>query len=147
MPFPALAIPSFLTNKFVGIGAIFLTLIVTFFLFKATFETRALTKERDKLSVAIGDPKTGYIARLTQARANEALLEVAIKTQNESFTKESNASKAELARLKKELQAAQVRTRVAEKRLQLFLAVKPRGATLIERVNDIDQRVLKDLQR
>lgn len=128
-------------------GAAILALVLGFFLLTTTLENRSLTKQRDKLSLSITDPNTGYIARLTQSRTNVVTLEGAIKTQNEAYEKQSKAAQAELARLKKELSAAQAETRASERRLSQFLATKPKGNTLAERVTDIDNRVLKDLHK
>ena len=129
-----------------GLAAV-VALILGFFLVTASIENHNLTKERDKLSKSITDPNTGYIARLTQSRTNVVTLEAAVKAQNESYKKQSEAASAEMARLKKELAAAQAQTREYERRLNAFMATKPQGDTLEKRVTDIDNRILKDLRK
>jgi hypothetical protein len=147
LPFSLPSLGSGLLFK-IGLGvAAVASLVMAYFLFTMSIENENLVKERDRLSLSITDPNTGYIARLTQSRTNVVYLEQAIKTQNEAFKRQSDASKAELERLKKELAAAQARTRAQEKRLAAFMATKPQGVTLEERVTDIDNRILEDLKR
>lgn len=145
-----MALPSFLTGslwKAGAIGAVLVSLVIGFFLISTTMENRQIGKERDKLALSINDPKTGYIARLTQARANVAELENAIVVQNTTFKKQSEEARLSMEKLKKELAAAQRRSLEAERRLAVFMSTKPQGATLEDRVNDIDRRILKDLNR
>jgi hypothetical protein len=146
----ALSIKSILGGslwKAATIVAFLASLVVGYFLIQSGFENKQITKERDRLALTITDPKTGYIARLTQANANVVILQKAIETQNIAFTKQSEASKVELRRLTKELALAQAKSREAERRLAEFMSRKPQGATLQDRITDIDNRVLKDLKR
>lgn len=132
----------------IGAGsATVLALVLGFFLITTTMESHRIAGERDKLTASINDPNTGYIARLTQERTNVITLKSAIETQNSAYQKQSDSDKAKLAALTKQLAAAQARTADAEKRLKVFMATKPQGATLTDRVTDVDNRILKDLQK
>jgi hypothetical protein len=138
---------SALSWKVGTIGAAVLAVIIGIFLFSANMENKRIISERDKLSIQINDPKTGYIARLTQARANTDALEAAIVSQNAAMQRQSTEAKLKIEDLRKELAAAQKRSLEAERRLAAFMATKPQGSSLEARVLDIDRRLLKDLNR
>lgn len=114
-------------------------------LLSSYFENRDLLNQRTELVKAINDPKTGYVAQLTQARTNVVQLEVALDTQRHSFEAKAAEREAVLARTAEQLAVAQQQTRAMEKRLSSFLATKPKGATLEERIRDIDARGMKEM--
>ena len=130
-----------------AILAIIATLVISGFLVKSTIENRQITKDKAALYKQINDPVTGYVARLTTARNNVVVLEGAIKRQNAEYTRQSNAAKAEMERLRKELRVAQAQRVVYEKRAKDLLAAQIKGTTLEERVNDVDRMILEDLRK
>lgn len=132
--------------KLATIGAGFLGLVAAFFLVRATWENHSLSKQNAALAISINDPQTGYIVRLSQARANVIILQDAITKQNSEYQRQSDAAAKEMARLKTELGRAQNESRLAKIEVAKFLATKPQGNTLEKRVNDVDSRVLKVLK-
>jgi len=113
-------------------------------LMSSYFTNRDLTAQRDVLADRINDPTTGYVAQLAQARTNVAQLEKAVAQQNEAYTRLSTQSLNRLAESRRQLAEAQAQTRVMERKLAGFLATKPQGATLEDRVRDIDARALQE---
>lgn len=113
-------------------------------LMSSYFTNRELTQQRDVLANRINDPKSGYVAQLAQARTNVEQLKVAVAVQNAAYDKLSAESAARLAESKRQLAAAQAETKVIERKLAGFLATKPQGSTLEERVRDIDRRALTE---
>jgi len=113
-------------------------------LMSSYFTNRDLTAQRDVLANRINDPNTGYVAQLAQARTNVAQLEKAVAQQNEAYDRLSTQSLNRLAESRRQLAEAQAQTRVMERKLAGFLATKPQGATLEDRVRDIDARALQE---
>jgi hypothetical protein len=116
-------------------------------LISSNIENRAISKQRDGLTSLITDPKTGYVARLTEANTSIHTLKVSIETQNKAYASLSETSKRQLAESNRRLVLAQAQTKTMEKRLAGFMATKPQGATLEDRVRDIDSRVLTELKQ
>lgn len=132
----------------IGAGfAVVATIVLAFFLVKAQLENRSLGKERDKLTKSINDPVTGYIARLTTAQNNVVILESAIKRQNSEFTRQSNAAKAEMERLRTQLRAAQAESAALQRRVNKIMGTPIAGQTLEQRVQSVDKMVLEDLKK
>lgn len=132
-----------------GIAAI-MAVILGFLLFSSYNDNKALLTQKQELVSRIEDPKTGYVARLTQANANVVTLRAAIEDTNQKMRlreAEAENSRVKLSQLNKKLAEAQAETRAMEVRLKQFLATKPQGGTLDARVRDIDSRVLKELRR
>jgi glycosyltransferase A (GT-A) superfamily protein (DUF2064 family) len=136
--------------KLATAGAAVLTAILGVFLFMSHLETKQLTAQRNKLIAQIEDPKTGFVARLTQANANVETLQDAVKVQNVKLQEQAVAAESDkrrLAALRVELATAQKETAAMQLRLNHFLATKPQGDTLDARVRDIDKRILEELAR
>lgn len=111
-----------------------------------TIENRQLSAENGKLDKRINDPKTGYVVTLTQAEANVGVCTAAIGRQNDAIEAVSSKSVAAVAAVQARYDvehAARVR---AENSSAAFLAREPRGATLAERVTDVDAQILGDLK-
>lgn len=128
-----------------GMGVI--ALILVGLLVKANIENRSITKERDKLERSIADPETGYIVRLKTSRDNVITLEGAVKRQNDAFTAQSQAARKEMERLRGELNRSEAAKNKAVVDSGKFLANKPKGDTLEKRIQDVDQKILKDLNQ
>lgn len=126
-------------------GAALVALVLSALLLSSYFENRNLVTQRNTLTASINDPKTGYIAQLAQARTNVETLKVEVASQNAAYTKLSADSQARLAASEKQLAAAQAQTRAMEKKVDGFLATEPQGATLEDRIQDIDNRALQEL--
>jgi hypothetical protein len=141
-------LPSFLTGslwKLAFGGATIMTLILSALLMASYFENRSLSSQRDELAQQINDPKTGYIAQLAQSRTNVAQLQLALTNQNEAYQKLKNDSDVALKASAIKLQAAKTETKIAERKLGQFLSTKPQGSSLEQRIQDIDQRALREL--
>lgn len=135
--------------KLATLSAGVIAAIIGFMLFMSHVENKSLVHQRQALINRIEDPKTGYVARLSQANANVETLRAAIVYTNQQMAlrqTEATAGKAELNRLRGELFKAQAETRAMQVRLKQFLATKPQGDTLDKRVRDIDNRVLTELR-
>lgn len=140
-------LPSFLTGqcwKYATGAAAVVALILSSLLLASYFQNRGLETEKEKLAQLINDPKTGYIAQLAQARTNVAQLQRAVETQNAAIERLSAEGKARLAESERRLAAAQAQTKQMEKKLAGFLATKPQGDTLEDRIQDIDARAMKE---
>lgn len=140
-----------MTNPFTGqlwklaTGAAAVALLVLGFMLTTSYlQNRDLSKQRDVLSARINDPATGYIAKLAQARTNVETLKVEVERQNAAYDKLSVESQAALKAAQARLAAAQAETRALERKVAGFLATAPKGATLDERVRDIDERAMKE---
>jgi len=136
--------------KLATIGAGVVAALLGFFLISAHLENKSLNTQKAELVDRIENPQTGYVARLAQANANVIELRTAIERQNVVIRQregEAREAQANLESLRAQLREAQARSADLNRRLQRFLATKPQGATLEDRVNDIDRRVLEDLNR
>jgi hypothetical protein len=141
-------LPSFLTGsvwKLAFGGATIVGLVLSALLLASYFENRSLTSQRDTLAAQINDPETGYIAQLAQSRTNVAQLQTALDRQNVAYLKLQDDSRAALDAANTKLAAAQAHSRKMERQLGQFLSTKPQGATLEERIWDIDRRAMKEL--
>lgn len=121
------------------------SLVLIALLLAANVENRNLMKQRTELSKQINDPETGFVARLTQARTNEAQLRVAIERQRQTFQAAAEQNNARLVETERQLAAAQVQTRQMETRLRSFLSTAPQGSTAEEQISDIDSRGLEEM--
>lgn len=126
-------------------GAALLAVVLSAFLMSSYFENRDLMAQRNELTRQINDPKTGFVARMAQAQTNIETLKAAVESQNDAYQRLSNESTARVNGLRAEVLAAQKRERIVTEKLQQFLATKPQGATLEERIADIDRRALSEL--
>lgn len=143
-----MVLPSFLTGpiwKIATIGAGVVSLVLVALLMSSYFERQDLLKQRAALELRINDPKTGYVAQLAQATTNVATLKVAVERQTKQLKDFEAASNAQLKATEAQLKVAQEQTRVSQLKLNRFLATKPQGATLEDRVRDIDARALAEL--
>jgi len=143
-----IALPSFLTGnlwKLATGGAAIVGLVLSALLMSSYFENRDLMKQRTALQTSINDPVTGYVARLAQANTNVATLKHEVEVQNDAYDRLSAESKALLASKQAELAKAQAQTKAMQLRLNGFLATKPQGATLEDRVRDIDARGMAEM--
>lgn len=109
-------------------------------------ENHHLSKEKKNLEALILDPKTGYVVKLTQAETNSETCKAAVIVQTAAIksqgVKDARAIAAVQARYDTE-HVARVR---AENSAAAFLAHKPQGVTLQDRVLDVDAQILGDLK-
>lgn len=109
-------------------------------------ENRHLARDNTVLAAQINDPQTGYVVKLAQARTNVATCATAVERQNVIVREQSAKGATAVAAVQKRYDtehAARVR---AESAAAAFLARKPRGATLADRVKDVDAQILEDLK-
>jgi hypothetical protein len=109
------------------------------------FENRDLMHQRTVLMTSINDPKTGYIAQLSQAHTNVETLKVSLDTQRVALQAKADDANRELRVTEANLAAAQAKTKAMEVRLNKFLATGPQGATAADRIRDIDRRGLEEM--
>lgn len=136
--------------KLATIGAGIVAATLGFLLFMSNMEKASLNEQKAELTDRIENPRTGYVARLAQANANVVELRTSIERQNTVIRQregEARQAQAELERLRGELRTAQANSAELRQRLQRFMATRPQGDSLTERVNDIDRRVLEDLKQ
>jgi hypothetical protein len=133
--------------KIGAIIAAIVTLIIGGLAVKTQIENRQLDKQRVELQKSINDPVTGYVARLTTAQNSVITLKAAVQKQNTEFTRQSNAAKVELARLKRELSVAQAQTKVYQRRVNELLNKPIEGRTPQERYDSVDKLILEDLAK
>jgi hypothetical protein len=133
--------------KIGAIIAAIITLIIGGLAVKTQIENRQLDKQRVELQKSINDPVTGYVARLTTAQNSVITLKAAVQKQNTEFIRQSNAAKAELARLKRELSVAQAQTKVYQRRVNELLNKPIEGRTPQERYDSVDKLILEDLAK
>ena len=131
--------------KLATIGAGVVCLVLSALLLSSTFENRSLVQQRNALALQITDPNTGFVARLAQANTNVETYKTALETQRKSFEAKAAEREAVLADTQQRLEAAQATSRAMQLKLDRFLATKPQGSTLDERVRDIDRRALSEL--
>lgn len=144
----AVALPIFLEGKVWKLGMILvgaLSLVLTVLLTMSYFENNNLIKQRTAIMDTINNPDTGYIAQLAQSRTNARTLTSVIAEQKASFETKAAQREAVLAATSAQLARAQAETRDMERKVGSFLATKPKGVTLEDRINDIDRRALKEL--
>lgn len=122
------------------------SVVIGVLLVKSQIENRVIVADKQKLERQITDPKTGYIARLTQAQANNVVLEHSVATQNAAMKKLKDDSAAKLLETQRQLAAVQAENRDIMAKMHQFMAQKPRGATVEERVVDVDKRFLETLK-
>lgn len=125
-----------------GIAA--LTLVLSGLLVSTYFENRNLIAQSKALSREINDPKTGYVVRLAQQSTNVETLKAELNSQRESFQIKEAERNAVLAETTRKLEAAQANTRKMQVQLDRFMSTKPQGATLEDRIRDIDERAMSE---
>jgi hypothetical protein len=133
--------------KMGAIGAAIIAVILTGFLVKTTYDKNNINKQRLELVKRIEDPVTGYVARLATANNNVIVLKGAVEKQNIEFRRQSQAAAAEMARLKSQLVVAHREKAAYEQRVRVLMNQPIKGNTSAERFNDVDQQILKDLQK
>ena len=105
-----------------------------------------LTTVNAKLDTSIHDPKTGYIVKLTQAETNTGVCEAAIGRQNTAIRAQGTRDAATVAAVQVRYDAEHAARERAEQSAAVILAHKPQGATVADRVNDVDAQILGDLK-
>jgi hypothetical protein len=121
------------------------SLVLISLLMTTYFENRDLLNQRTVLMKSINDPLTGYVAQLAQAHTNEETLKTTVTRQTVAYNQLSRDSQAKLAAAEAALKVQQGVTRQMEVKLHDFMATKPKGATLEDRVRDIDTRAMSEL--
>jgi hypothetical protein len=125
-------------------GAAIIALLLTVLLFSSYKVNQDLTQQRAVLQKSINDPETGFIVQLAQARTNVETLKVEVERQSQAYDKLSKDSEIALAAARAKLAVAQQETKAIERKVAGFLATKPQGATLEDRIRDIDDRAMKE---
>lgn len=109
-------------------------------------ENRHLSAENTKLDTRINDPKTGYVVKLTQAETNTTTCTAAIGRQNAAIRAQSDRDAATIAAIQARYDAEHTTRVKAENSAAAFLAHKPQGSTLQDRVLDVDALILGDMK-
>ncbi len=98
------------------------------------------------LQASIDDPRTGYRAIIATARANAGNLQAAVDRQTAALKQQGAQDAARIAAVQARYDSEHAARLVAERRVAVFLSIKPQGATLDARVRDIDARILGELK-
>lgn len=109
-------------------------------------ENRHLSSENTRLDTRINDPKTGYVVRVTQAETNVATCSTTITRQTNAIKLQGQQDAAIIAAVQKRYDVEHASRVRAENSAAAFLAHKPQGATLQDRVLDVDAQILGDLK-
>ena len=99
--------------------------------------------ERDHLRDQIQNPKTGYIAQLAVAHANEAGLQASIDSQNKAIDDLNAKSEMQIASLRGTIASYQSATASLNQRIGALNARPLAGNDVCARVQDADRRVLE----
>lgn len=113
---------------------------------KQAFEKRDLRIEVAALDKQINDPKTGYVTRLGTCRASVSNLEGGIARQNESIARAAAAQSAALADATAKVAQAQRQADRAIREAETILNTRLKGATVCERLGELDQLLLESVQ-
>ena len=130
--------------KIGAVGAGVLNLVIGFFLISAHIENQAIADQRDQLQSSINDPVTGYVARLTTAQNNVAVLTRTVQRQNQALMTNAEIARARLEETRAKLNAAQRESQRLKRQIDAFVAQEIEGDTLEERVRDVDERAMKE---
>lgn len=127
-------------------GAVAVTLGLAATLVVVKIDNNQLANLNAQLDARINDPSTGYVARLAQATTNVETLKAALVEQNTVYQRKSDADAARLRETEAKLAVALIERAKIQKQVNAFLAIKPRGNTLEDRVLDVDTRLLEMLK-
>ncbi len=109
-------------------------------------ENRHLSKQVTQLDGRINDPRNGYVVRLSQAETNTATCTTAIGRQNTAIRDLGKRDAAAVAAVQARYDTEHAERVRAESSAAAFLAHKPQGASLTDRVSDVDAQILGDLK-
>ena len=129
-----------------AIAAATLVVILSIVLIVSGLNLKRVERERDQLHDAIHNEATGYIVRLNTCQGNVSALEISIGDQNAKIMKLQEQTAARVSAAEAAVEAARTETQAATNRLNRFLSQAPQGATVCERVDDVDRRFLELLK-
>jgi hypothetical protein len=142
-------LPGFLTGGLwkimTGLAGL-LSIALSLALANSYFQNRTLQHQVAVIDARINDPKTGFIMKLAQADTNVATLKVALDQQNLKLQAQSDADAKALSDVEAALDAVQHDNQKKDRVISKFLAIPPKGDTLIDRYQDIDQRLVGGLK-
>lgn len=110
------------------------------------FDKRDLSTQVAALDKQINDPETGYVTRLGTCRSNVNNLEGGIARQNESIARAAAAQSAALAEATARVAQAQHQADKAIREAETILNTRLKGATVCERLGELDQLLLESVQ-
>jgi len=137
---------SVLTSRLAGPIATAVAVGLAVLLGVATVQKAGVERERDKLESSVEHPTTGWRARFGQCRGNVLTLEASVEQQNKKIVALGEQSAARLAAADAALSAARRDNAGLNTRLNRLLSAPATGATLCERVEQIDRAVLEAFQ-
>jgi hypothetical protein len=105
-----------------------------------------VTESREEWKAQVTDPETGYIARLTTARANAAALNREIGRQNDAIDALEADSAARIAQAERDAAEAQAAIDAALARAGRTLTRPIAGGTVCARVLDVDAAFMAELR-
>lgn len=109
-------------------------------------DNRHLSKQVTQLDGRINDPRTGYVVRLSQAETNTAACTTAVGRQTAAIKAQGQRDAATLAASQARYDREHTARVKAENSAATILAHKPQGATVADRVADVDAQILGDLK-
>jgi|GEM_PF-1853667 len=132
--------------KATAIGAAALALALGVTAGVQTARLNSAEARADKLHDAIWAPLIGYEARLGMCQGNEIRLEATLGRQNHAVDALKRESDARIAAAESAVAAAQRQAAEARVRADRLASATITGATLCERVQDVDRLVLEILR-
>lgn len=127
-------------------GAV-LALVLTALLISAQVDNKRLGNRISDLDKSINDPQTGYVVRLAQARTNVVQLQTEVQTIRVRLQEQATINAQQLEATRRRVIAAEAEAATERRRVQEFLRRPPQGNTELERMQDIDRRILEELNR
>lgn len=107
------------------------------------FEMRSLQASNSALHLAIEDPHTGWAAKLAQSETNNAGLKIQIADTNTKIKAQSDLSTATIAKLTKQVAAANAEAVTERNRIAAILVPPLQGLTRCDRYDEADKRLLE----
>lgn len=105
-----------------------------------------VTDSRDEWKAQVTDPETGYIARLTTARASIATLTRSIEDQNAAIEAIRSESAGRIAQAEADAEAAREQIADALARAERTLTRPIAGNTMCDRVQDVHSAFMAELE-
>ena len=117
------------------------SIILGFLLAQTYMENRHLVHQIEVAATKASELQ----ANLAQSRTNGATLQVSLDRQNLALKTQKFEAEQRLQEVEAALEATRRENRQQAERLRKILATPPKGATVEDRYNDIDRRLLESL--
>lgn len=123
-------------------GAVIASVVLGFFLAQTYIENRQLVRQIEVATQEAMDLQ----ADLAQSHTNTATLQVNLDRQNLALRTQEAEAEARLRVTEAALEEVRKQNKEQAERLRKILAVPPKGATVEDRYEDIDRRLVESLK-